>query len=386
MAMITDHPPQSAGAGLRARLVERWYVWRDRKLRSPEFQRFAAAFPLTRPEARKRAAALFDLVSGFVYSQVLFAVVRLRLLERIADEPRTLDDLMRHCGMDREATERLLAAAIALRLVNHRTGARFGLGDLGAALLANPGVIAMVEHHALFYRDLDDPVALLRGEPRDTNLSRYWAYATHGKPGELAEDRVADYSRLMAVSQSFIAAEILDAYPVHRHARVVDVGGGEGAFIMAAAERAPDTHFTVVDLPAVAFRARQKFQASALSGQLDAVGADMFNAALPEGADLMTLIRVLYDHDRAKVLTLLKAVHRALPKNGTLLVSEPMRGTPGAESMGDAYFGFYLTAMRSGKVRSADEISALLREAGFSETRPLATRNPLLTSIVLARP
>ena len=39
----------------------------------------------------------------------------------------------------------------------------------------------------------------------------------------------------------------------------------------------------------------------------------------------------------------------ALPPGGTLLLAEPMAGTPGAEPVGDAYFGFYLLAMGSGR-------------------------------------
>ncbi len=43
----------------------------------PDFQRFAGTFVLTRPIARRRAGALFDLCAGFVYSQILLACVRL---------------------------------------------------------------------------------------------------------------------------------------------------------------------------------------------------------------------------------------------------------------------------------------------------------------------
>ena len=48
------------------------------------FQRFAASFALTRPIARRRAGALFDLCAGFVYSQILFACVRLKLFDHVA--------------------------------------------------------------------------------------------------------------------------------------------------------------------------------------------------------------------------------------------------------------------------------------------------------------
>jgi demethylspheroidene O-methyltransferase len=67
---------------------------------------------------------------------------------------------------------------------------------------------------------------------------------------------------------------------------------------------------------------------------------------LPQGADIVTsLVRVLFDHDDAHALAILRAVRAALPRGGTLLVAEPMAGVPGAQAMGDAYFGLYLLAM-----------------------------------------
>ena len=83
----------------------------------------------------------------------------------------------------------------------------------------------------------------------------------------------------------------------------------------------------------------------------------------------MTLVRVLHDHDDARVRTLLAAVRRALPSGGRLVVAEPMAATPGAEAMGDAYFGFYLLAMGRGQPRSAERLTALLVEAGFQSVR-----------------
>jgi demethylspheroidene O-methyltransferase len=367
-------------------LADRWLAFRNRLIRNPAFQRWAAAFVFTRPVARKRALELFDLVGGFVYSQVLSAVVRLRLLDMVADAPLSLAEIAGRTGLALDPARRLCAAAACLRLLDARAGGRYGLGDLGAALLGNPGVAAMVEHHALFYDDLRDPVGLLRDPSRDTQLSRYWAYARSTAPGDLAPGDVADYSRLMAVSQALVAAEILDAYPVARHRRLMDVGGGEGAFIQAAAARAPDLDFVLFDLPAVAARAAAGFAAAGLAGRVEAVGGDLFRDALPGGADIACLIRVIYDHGRDRALAILRSVRASLPADGVLLVAEPMAAVPGAERVGAAYFGFYLLAMHGGEARSVDDIIALVREAGFSTAKPLRTRSPLFTSLVIARP
>ena len=73
---LADKGPLASPAGSAGGWADRFYAWRNGLIRSPRFQRWAASFPLTRPVARRKANALFDLVAGFVYSQVLLACVR----------------------------------------------------------------------------------------------------------------------------------------------------------------------------------------------------------------------------------------------------------------------------------------------------------------------
>ena len=358
--------------------------WRDRLLASTRFQRWAVAFPLTRPMARKRSRALFEIVAGFVYSQVLLACVRLNLFEMLRDGPLPADTLAQRLSLRPEAAARLLAAAASLELLQRRADGRFGLGPHGAALLGNPSVSAMIEHHALLYADLRDPVALLRGE-QATQLSTYWPYAGTDRPDQLEAGQVAAYSALMAATQQFIAGEVLDAYPIARHRCLLDVGGGEGAFLAAAAARAPKLQIKLFDLPAVADRARARFAALGLSARAEAVGGSFLTDALPTGADIVSIVRVLHDHEDDVVRIILRAAHTALPPGGTLLVAEPMAGTAGAEPVGDAYFGFYLMAMGTGRAREASELTAMLAAAGFESIRQVPTHSPLLTRLLVAR-
>lgn len=364
---------------------ERWHALRDGLLARPAFRRGAAAFPLTAPVARKRAAELFDLVAGFVYSQVLLACVQLRVFEILAPGPLALDVLSRRLALSEEATDRLVGAAVALRLLERRRGGRVGLGALGAPMVGNAAIAAMVEHHAVLYADLRNPVALLRGSNGAAALARYWPYADAQAPGELPAEGVADYSALMAASQPLVAEEILDAYSFAPHRCLLDVGGGEGGFLASAGSRHAALQLMLFDLPAVAERARDRFAAAGLTGRARAVGGSFLSDPLPTGADIATLVRVIHDHDDAHALRILRQVRQALPQGGTLLVAEPLAGTPGAERMGDAYFGFYLMAMGSGRPRTAQALDALLHAAGFEHVRQLKTRMPLQTSLMLAR-
>jgi demethylspheroidene O-methyltransferase len=370
--------------GFRQRWAERLHGWRNRIVADQGFQRWASRFPLTRPIARRRAAALFDVCAGFVYSQVLFACVRLRLVEILAEGPAELSVLARRLELPEAGAERLLRAAAALGLAVAHGPRRFGLGESGAALLGNPGIAAMVEHHALLYADLADPVALLRNGPGGTRLQEFWSYAARPDARAVAPDTARDYTRLMSSSQGFVAEDVLAAYRFDQHRHMLDVGGGDGTFLCRVAAAAPAIRLTLFDVPAVAAAAGQRFAAAGLAERARAIGGDFRTEALPQGADLVTLVRVLHDHDDDAVLAVLRAARAAIAPGGTLLVAEPMAGTPGAEAMGDAYFGLYLFAMGSGQPRTPARLAALLRQAGFTAPRQLPTDRPLIVGLIRA--
>jgi len=367
------------------RFGDRWRGWRDSLLASASFQRWAAAFPLTRPIARKRAAELFDLCAGFVYSQTLSACVQLDLFEALRAGPCDVATLASRAAMSTESMTSLCEAASALQLLERRGTARYGLGPLGAALLGNPGIAAMVRHHAALYADLGDPVALLRGHDRERRLAHYWPYALDNSGETLTREAVAPYTALMAASQPMIADVVLSAYPLTGHRRLLDVGGGDGSFLVAAARAAPRLQLQLFDLPEVAAIAQERLTNAGLADRVKIHAGSFLADALPVGADVISLIRVVHDHDDDAVARLLAKVRTALPDNGVLLLGEPMREAAGGAGGVGAYFEIYLRAMGQGRPRSAAQLRELLDVAGFSQVRALRTRIPLIAGVIVAK-
>jgi demethylspheroidene O-methyltransferase len=284
-----------------------------------------------------------------------------------------------------DATGRLLAAAVSLRLAEHRGNDRYGLGELGRAIAGDAAIAAMVEHHVALYADLRDPVALLQGRHADTALAAFWPYAGAAQPATLSAAPTAAYSTLMSQSQALISGQVLAAHDFSQHRCLLDVGGGEGAFLCAVAATCPDLRLMLFDLPPVAESARARLAAAGLSARASVHAGDFLADPLPAGADAISLVRILHDHDDEGVLRILRAAHAALPARGTLVVAEPMAGTPGAEAVGDAYFGFYLLAMGRGRARTPARIVGMLAAAGFGQARQVPTRIPLQTGLVVAR-
>jgi demethylspheroidene O-methyltransferase len=254
----------------------------------------------------------------------------------------------------------------------------------GAAIAGNPGLIEMIKHHRMFYADLRDPVSLLKGEYGDTALSRYWAYARSGNENLETKD-IAAYSALMSKSQTLVADMLLDLYPLDKHRVLLDIGGGDGEFILRAAARHPHLSFKHFDLPAVSKLAVSRFEAAGLKDRAVSAGGSFFEHALPEGADVATLIRIIHDHDEKNAQAIFGAARRALAPGGILLIAEPLAGTAGAEAMSDAYFAFYLMAMGSGRPRTLDEMKSLILGAGFASAQEIRSHLPLQFRLLVAR-
>ncbi len=365
-----------------------WERWRDRWnafVATDAFQRWAARFPLTRPVALRRSRALFDLMAGFVYTQTLYACVELDLFELLARGPLTAELISAKTGLPSVATERLVRAACSLKLFARRRGGRIALGPLGAPMVGNAGLVALIRHHAMAYADLADPVTLLRAGPDfRTELSRYWPYADAPRPQAIDDARVASYSEMMAATLPPLASDVLDHYDLSRHECLLDVGGGEGVFLSYAGARHANLQLMLFDLPAVTVRAETRLARAGLGDRARVVGGNFHADPLPTGADVASLVRVCLDHDDESVQRLLRKVHAALPRGGTLLVAEAMSGARSAEPVGDAYFNFYLMAMGKGRARRPDELRGMIHAAGFRRTRQVATRYPIQTGLIVA--
>ncbi|HEX5818001.1 MAG TPA: methyltransferase [Gemmatimonadales bacterium] len=354
-------------------------------MRDPAFQSRMLRLPVVGRLARRRSERLFDLLAGFTYTQTLLAFVRLGGPEALAGGPHAPAALAERFGLSPDAARRLLDAAEALELVA-RSGEGYVLGQLGLPLLGRPELLTLLEHDTLLYDDLRDPDALLRDDRRTpTHLSRFWSYARASDPRALPSGEAEAYSAVMAATQPLVAEQVLAAYDFRRHRRLLDVGGGDGAFLRAVAPAAPSLELALFELPPVAARARAACAAAGLAARVTAYEGSFLDDALPSGADLVSLVRVCFDHDDAVVRGLFARVHAALAPGGTLLIAEPMAGLPGAERVGSVYFGLYLLAMRSGRPRRPSEFAKLLQDSGFRDLVIHRVANPLQTGLITAR-
>ena len=353
----------------------------NRLFASPEFQRRMASLPFIGRIVRREGEAMFDLVAGFCHSQILYALVKLEIFEQLLDGPQPSAHLAQRHQIPPERMVILMDAAVSLGLLKLRKG-HYRLTRRSAALAGVPGLRGMIAHHDVLYRDLADPVAFFRGETK-TELAQFWPYVFGAGAAE-DPTAAATYSKLMSDSQALVAQDTLALADLSNVSHVTDVGGGTGAFLAHVGQAYSDMRMTLFDLPAVVPDAMARFASLGMGDRVSVVPGSFRDDPLPHGADLISLVRVLYDHSDETVLALLRAVRMALPPKGRILVSEPMTGGDHPHRAGNAYFALYCLAMQTGRARSASEIADLLIQAGFENVTAPKSRRPFVTTVLMA--
>lgn len=359
-------------------------LWRNRQIASPRFRRMMSRLPLLRLIANRKANQLFRLTTGFVHTQILSACVRLELFEALEGKVLSTSALATRCGLAAEPMRRLLDQARRLDLVVTAGSDTWILSDAGTVLAADLGLREMIRHHDMLYRDLIDATAFWHGDRTDTELRRYWAYVRGDRPAEIDETEAAPYSALMRESQAMLADCILASHDFGQYRSVLDIGGGEGAFLTALGMRHPSLRLALFDLPAVTHLANRHLTQQGILARCSLHSGDFTQDTIPADHDCVTLVRILCDHDDDRVLKLLGNLHTHLKPGTHVVVAEAMAGASEGSNLAAIYFTTYFTAMGSGRCRTDAEIAALLRQGGFHDARLIKSTNPLLAGLIIA--
>jgi len=364
---------EQSASSARPRRISHWLSAKVNALYcNLSVQDVASRLPFLSQLSRKEGEAIFQLMTGFVDTQILLTFVRTGALKHLFDRPQTLDELAQLIGFDVEATRLLCRAGVALQLVKLRRD-RVSLARRGALILGLPGITELIHHHSILYDDLADPLAFF-DDTAPRKLAAFWPYV-FGSIDTVNHQDVALYSDLMSKSQFMVARDTLRALSVPKSVRWLDVGGGSGTFLDHVVKKFPTVKTAVFDLNGTQARASKAHQF---------IAGSFFEDDLPEGFDIISLIRVLYDHRDETVKNLLSKVYSALPQNGRLIISEPMLGGRKPNRFGDTYFAVYTMAMNTGKTRSPNEIRGLLEEIGFSNVKIHPSKRPFVTTVIEA--
>lgn len=320
---------------------------------------------------------LMQLTTGFWASKTLAAAHELDLFSSLSESAGTTAAGLAEClGIDERPAELLLTGCAALGLLEGREG-RYVNSPLAEEYLV-PG---KPYYFGGFVQMLDQRLYHGWGKLTEairTNRPTTWDPDRQGSIFE-GEDplMLASFWEAMHSLSTFTARVLAGAVDLSGAGRLLDLGGGSGAFDIELCRHYPDLTATVYDLSSVIDIAARKVKEAGLSERIETVAGDFFaDSVLPPGHDVMLLSMILHDWTESRNRRILDKCWQALPGGGQviiaeLLVNDEKTGPPAA-----ALMSLNMLIETEGRNYTSAEYAGWLHDAGFRDIRTVRFEAP----------
>lgn len=159
--------------------------------------------------------------------------------------------------------------------------------------------------------------------------------------------------------------------------RMLDLGGGSGAYSIAFAKGNPNAEFEILDVAAVVPLTQQYVQRAGVESRIHTRAGDMLTDDYGEGYDLVLLSAIAHMFSPEENRALLARIYRALAPNGRLVLQDFILNADKTSPKFAAWFSLnMLVNTRGGASYSEPEYREWLMAAGFRETRRVPLPGP----------
>jgi len=164
--------------------------------------------------------------------------------------------------------------------------------------------------------------------------------------------------------------------------RMLDVGGGSGAYSIAFARANLALRADILDLSSVEPIARRHIQEAGVADRVHVRPGDLRSGPLGEGYDLVFVSAICHMLSPDENLDLLRRCHQALAPGGRVVIQDFILEPDKTAPRFAALFALnMLVGTRAGASYSEPEYSAWLAEAGFQDIRHI--RLPGITALMI---
>ncbi len=322
--------------------------------------------------ARDAAGVLPDdlnqVLRSFQESRVILTAVELDVFTAVQSGAGAADVAGR-LGTDPRATEMLLNALAAMKLLEKRGGV-FHNTPVSARYLAQGGkddARASAMHTVHLW-------------PRWSTLTecvRAGTAVTYQEMAERGEHWTEAFIAAMHRNARERAPHVVRVVGAERVERMLDVGGGSGAYSIAFAQANTRLHADIFDLPDVCLIARKHVEQSGLSERIKTRAGDLRADPFGEGYDLVFVSAICHMLSPQENLELLRKCYAALRAGGRVVVQDFILEADKTAPKSAALFALnMLVGTVSGSSYSGEEYASWLEQAGFRETRHIRLPGP----------
>lgn len=310
--------------------------------------------------------SILKMVRGFMASRVVISAAELDLFTLLAPKSLTADGVADAIGADLRGLTILLDALCALGFLEKADG----------AYRTEPSAVPLLS--------ADAPASILPIVLHMGSVWRNWSRITDVvlgkavpdlKKGILDKHNLEAFIGAMHVVASRAAPDVVAAIDPAGASRLLDVGGGSGAYTLAFLDAKPAMRATLFDRPPVIDMARARVQAAAMTDRVTLVSGDFYQDELPSGHDLALLSAIIHQNSPQENEGLYRKIHRALVAGGRIVIRDHVMSPDHTQPREGALFAVNMLAgTKGGGTYTFEEIEAGLAAAGFTKIRQLQSK------------
>jgi hypothetical protein len=313
---------------------------------------------------RRTPEELRLLAGSYRLSQVIYAFTSLGMADALADGARTSGEVADAVHAVSGTTARLLRAAASEGVIDV-DGDRFSVNAFSQLLVS--GVEGSLHDMVLgwtllptayeAFGHLDDAVRTGRSGTEIAFGARFH---------ELMRTQPEEAARYETAMESTIDGFRVqaDAYDFSRFGSVVDIGGGQGSFLVAILQRHPHVEATLFDLPDVVRGAPARLVEHPEGEKISIVAGDMFEA-VPAGFGVYLFSTVLRCFTDDECVHVLRSCREQMAPGGRVVAVEMVMpdDCPSPHGLAD----LQALVVYGGSDRTEAEWTDVMRRAGLAD-------------------
>jgi len=309
----------------------------------------------------KEQIQVLAIAEGFFQSSVLFALLRLKIFERIGGGSKTLQALAEELDARPETLARLLNAGAMLKLLESADGVNYQVApSCRSVLLPEAGEnylgnwIRLMDEFSGALGKLDQ--AVLQSGPTlppevylgaDRERTRRYILAMHNYAAQRGKE----------------LAHYLDA---GKCKSLLDLGCGSGTFAFHLGMKNPDLRLYLSDLPEVLDVAREVQSRYYLKNEIIYLALDAAKDKIPGAYDLILVSNMVQCFDPPTRAQLLRRLYQATNPGGSLVVQAQYLQENRTGGRWAVYVDLnLLCTTQTGRNHTVEETKLWLEEAGF---------------------
>lgn len=332
---------------------------------------------LLRDSSRKD---LMDKLVSYWKTQIIYSVVKLRVLDYIKSGKNTYHKLLEEINIPEQSLDMIIKVLILWQFITEEKGI-FRVNYIGELLTEGYteslkyAAIMWGEEHYLVMAKLLDALKTYKPQFKEMYGNDFFQYLNRNI------DKCDIYNRAM-LEYSIDYDEIINLYDFNNSKIILDIGGGSGALIFKILNKFKSINKGIVfDLPNIIENAKSLSQNHEMLEKVEFVSGSFFNYMAIK-VDTILMSRIIHDWDDLKVIEILRNAYNSLEDNGHLLIFETIVPERLNKNIG-LILNFNLLVCVGGKERTLKDFQCLLEKAKFKISR--IKRGKSIISLIIAK-